>query len=62
MRFFSPVVKIVSIQIVLALVSLLDLELEKLDFKTKFLHGYLDEDIYMEQLEGFVQDHNRKFV
>ena len=47
---FPPVVKLVSICIVLALVYLIDLELEQLGVKTTFLHGYLDEDIYMEQL------------
>jgi hypothetical protein len=61
-EIFSPVVKIVSIQSVLALVALLDLELEQLDVKTAFLHGDLDEDIYMEQPEGFVQNRNKKFV
>ena len=54
-EIFSPVVKLVSIRIVLALVALLDLELEKLDVKTTFLHGDLDEEIYMEQPEVFVQ-------
>ena len=47
-------VKIVSIRIVLALVALFDLELQQLDVKTAFLHGDLDDEIYMEQLEGFV--------
>jgi hypothetical protein len=47
---------------VLALVALLDLELEQLDVKTSFLDGYLDEKIYMEQPEGFVQNHKNKFV
>eukprot|EP00253_Pinus_taeda_P021368 PITA_21368 len=61
-EIFSPVVKIVSIRIVLALVSLLDLELQQLDVKTAFLHGDLDEEIYMEQPEGFVQHRNKKFV
>jgi hypothetical protein len=59
---FSPVVKIVSIRSVLTLVALLDLELEKLDVKSSFLHVDLDEGIYMEKLEGFVQIHNKKFV
>jgi hypothetical protein len=45
-EIFSPVVKLVSSHFVLALVALLDLELEKLDVKTTFLHGDLDEDIY----------------
>eukprot|EP00253_Pinus_taeda_P028922 PITA_28922 len=51
-EFFLPVVKIVSIRIVLALVALFDLELQQLDVKTAFLHGDLDEEIYMEQPEG----------
>ena len=45
----------------LALVALLDLELEQLDVKT-FLHGDLDEEIYMEQPEGFVQHHKGRLV
>ena len=40
-EIFSTVVKLVSICIVLALVAVLDLELEQLDVKTTFLHGYL---------------------
>ena len=48
-EIFSPIFRLVSIRVVLALVALLDLELEKLDVKTTFLHGYLDEEMYMEQ-------------
>ena len=29
------------------------LEIHKMDVKTTFLNGELDEEIYMEQLEGF---------
>ena len=46
----------------LALVALLDLELERLDVKTTFLRGDLDEDIYMEQPEGFVQNQKGRLV
>jgi hypothetical protein len=31
-----------------------DLEIEKMDVKTMFLHGHLEEKIYMKQHEGFV--------
>jgi Reverse transcriptase (RNA-dependent DNA polymerase) len=41
------------IRAVLGLVAGLDLELEQLDVKTVFLHGDLEEEIYMVQLEGF---------
>ena len=46
---FSPVVKHSSIRILLALVAQLNLELAQLDVKTAFLHGDLEEEIYMTQ-------------
>jgi hypothetical protein len=52
---FSPVVRHTSIRAVLALVVDQDLELEQLDVKTAFLHGNLEEEIFMEQPEGFKQ-------
>ena len=50
---FSPVVKHASIRILLALVAQFDLELAQLDVKTAFLHGDLEEEIYMSQPDGF---------
>ena len=44
-EIFSPVVKITTIRIVLAIVATEDLFLEQLDVKTAFLHGDLEEDI-----------------
>ncbi|KAG8478589.1 hypothetical protein CXB51_028432 [Gossypium anomalum] len=44
---FSPVVKHSSIRALLGIVAMHDLELEQLDVKTAFLHGELEDDIYM---------------
>ena len=45
-----------SIIAVLGLVVVHDLELEHRDVKTTFLHGDLEEDLYMKQLEGFEEN------
>ncbi|KAG8498449.1 hypothetical protein CXB51_004962 [Gossypium anomalum] len=50
---FSQVVKHSSIRALLGIVAMHDLELEQLDPKTVFLHEKLEEDIYMQQPEGF---------
>ncbi|GJT61411.1 retrovirus-related pol polyprotein from transposon TNT 1-94 [Tanacetum coccineum] len=42
-----------TIRLVLSIVALKNLHLEQLDVKTSFLHGDLEEDIYMAQPEGF---------
>lgn len=42
----------------LFVIALFDLELEQIDVTTAFLHGNLDKQIYMEQLEGFVERGN----
>jgi hypothetical protein len=49
---FSPVVKRTSIRVLLALVASKNLELEQMDVKTAFLHGDLEEEIFMCQPEG----------
>ena len=53
---FSPVVKFVSIRVILAFVAHYDLELHQMDVKTAFLNGDLDEEIYMVQPEGFIAE------
>ena len=59
---FSPVVKHSSIRILLALVAQLDLELVQMDVKTAFLHGDLEEKIYMNQPNGFKVAGKKKIV
>ena len=52
---FSPVARYEAIRLLLAHAALEDWELEAMDIKTAFLYGELDEEIYMEQPEGFVE-------
>jgi len=61
-EIFSPVVCHTYIRVLLAFVALFDLELEQLDVKTTFLHGELEEEIYMEQPEGFIVPGKEHFV
>src|SRR6266404_2877173 len=51
---FSPVARFESLQLLLALAALEDWEIHQMDVKSAFLHGDLDEEIYMEQPTGFI--------
>ena len=51
---FSPVARDESIRYLLAHAALQDWEIEAMDVKLAYLHGVLDEEIYMEQPEGFI--------
>eukprot|EP00253_Pinus_taeda_P003501 PITA_03501 len=59
---FSPVVKMTSIRTILSLVAAEDLNHEQLDVKTPFLHGDLDEEIYMQQPQGYEVKGKEKLV
>ncbi|GJX32385.1 retrotransposon protein, putative, ty1-copia subclass, partial [Tanacetum coccineum] len=50
-----------AIRILISIAAYYDYEIWQMDVKTTFLNGYLDEDIYMVQPEGFVNpNHPRK--
>ncbi|GKA39073.1 retrotransposon protein, putative, ty1-copia subclass [Tanacetum coccineum] len=49
---FSPVTDIRAIRILIAIAAFYDYEIWKMDVKTAFLNGYLNEEVYMEQPEG----------
>lgn len=51
---YAPVARYSSIRAVLSLVALYDWELHQMDVKSAYLNGELEEDIYMEQPEGFI--------
>jgi hypothetical protein len=51
---FSPVARFESLRLLLALAALEDWEIHQMDVKSAFLNGVLDEEIYMEQPQGFI--------
>nr|GEZ33884.1 hypothetical protein [Tanacetum cinerariifolium] len=60
-EMFSPITNIRAIRILISIAAYYDYEIWQMDVKTAFLNGYLDEDIYMVQHEGFVNtNHPRK--
>ena len=51
---YSPVSRITSIRMLIAIAALNNMEIHQMDIKTTFLNGELDEEVYMDQPEGFV--------
>ncbi len=50
----SPVLRLSTLRILLSIITKFDLEAIQLDVTTAFLNGHLNEELYMEQPEGFV--------
>ena len=61
-EIFSPVVQLTIIRVVLTMCATFDLHLEQLDVKTVFLHGELEEEIYMLQPEIFAETRKENLV
>ena len=57
---YALVARITSIRVLLVLASIYKLIVHQMDVKTTFLNGDLDEEVYMEQPEGFVLPRNEK--
>ena len=54
---FASVARLESIRIFLAIASHLNFKLYQIDVKSTFLSGMLQEEVYIEQLKGFVDPH-----
>src|ERR1044072_7966291 len=59
---FSPVARLESIRLLLAVACLLNFKLYQMDVKSAFLNGYLNEEVYVEQPKGFVDPHHPQHV
>ena len=53
---FAPVAKMDSIRLVLAIATSKHWEVHHMDVKSSFIHGDIHEEIYMNQLEGYILD------
>ncbi|GKV08527.1 hypothetical protein SLEP1_g20144 [Rubroshorea leprosula] len=51
---FSPVTRVTSIRVLIAVAAVHNMLIHQMDVKTAFLNGDLHEEIYMDQPEGFV--------
>ena len=51
---YSPVARLTTIQVLLPLATSYGLLIHQMDVKTTFLNGESEEEIYMDQLNGFV--------
>ncbi len=61
-KTFSPVVKHDSLRCILAIAAAENLELMQMDVATAFLYGELEEEIYLEQLQGFIVEGKEDWV
>jgi len=59
---FSPVVKPVTIRVVLSIAASYSWPIHQLDVKNAFLHGHLEETVYYQQPPGFVDPANPDHV
>ncbi|KAL2252267.1 UNVERIFIED_CONTAM: Retrovirus-related Pol polyprotein from transposon TNT 1-94 [Sesamum indicum] len=59
---YSPVARLTTIRVLIAIASVYNLPIHQMDVKTAFLYGELEEEIYMEQPEGFVAHGNEHKV
>lgn len=61
-EIFSSVVRLITIQVILVIAIVMDLELELMDIKMVFLHGDLKQEIYIMQPEGFIEKDKEQLV
>jgi hypothetical protein len=61
-EIFSLVIKPATICLILAFAVHFDWPIKQLDVSNTFLHSYLDEEVFMEQPQGFVDSSRPDYV
>ena len=59
---YATVVGYTSLRVILSLCAIFDLEMAQLDIKTAFLNGLVEDEIYIEQPEGFTTPESEHLV
>nr|GEV59503.1 zinc finger, CCHC-type [Tanacetum cinerariifolium] len=59
---YAPVARISTIRLLIAMASIHNLVIHQMDVKTAFLNGDLDEEVYMNQPQGFIMPGNKNKV
>ncbi|GKA10288.1 zinc finger, CCHC-type containing protein [Tanacetum coccineum] len=59
---YAPVARISTIRLLIAMASIHNLIIHQMDVKTTFLNGDLEEDVYMNQPQGFIMPGNENKV
>ena len=59
---FSPVARMEGVRTLLAYVTYKGFKVYQMDVKSTFLNGILEEEVYIEQPEGFMDDNNKDLV
>ena len=59
---FAPVARYTTIRTIISLAVVFGWKLHQMDVKTTFLNGKIDEEVYTEQLEGFVTHGDKSHV
>lgn len=61
-EIFSPVVRYTTVRLILSLATINKWELRQMDIKNVFLHGELQEEVYMKHPQGFVDPSHPHYV
>ena len=59
---FAPVARYTTIRTIISLAAMFGWKLHQMDVKTAFLNGEIEEEVYIEKLEGFVTHGDKSHV